>query len=209
METQEKIKAILEAVENGISKSALDPDSKGSTIVKIKKGIKSKPETIDRIYNNLLNLQAGKANLQAEKAIEGPEKESITPSITVQKDAIAPSITEERKVMERIEVLEQENAELKNRLAELTKTVESIKLQKESITPSVTLQRTEIPGIKIHESRNCLGFSISKDSKGRHYGVKRINGTLTSVYIGKDLSKAEQKIKSYCEKKGTILSEKK
>lgn len=230
MTRDEKIKAILEAVRSKkASANEIEPSRKGATISRLKAGKPVKDETVDKLYASLQAVLKKKGassevsttesitleNKEDASEVEKKSEASINESITLENKSITESINEsitlerepEKIMSERIAVLEKENQELrgiveglKNQVESITDKLNSITIQKEStepITKSITLQST---GIEKHESMNCLGFSISKDREGRFYGVRRIGGKLKSVYIGRDLGKAQEKIEAYLAK---------
>jgi hypothetical protein len=106
--------------------------------------------------------------------------------------AITP-ITERNEIME---TLLRENEELKARVLELEKKVESL-------TKSITSKGNKEEKPMARESVKVIDWAVhcnEKDSKW--YAGKRVDGKIRIVYIGRDLSKAETKIREYCQKHG-------
>lgn len=173
MTKQEKIKVILDAVENKeVSANQLDTTKgKGKTISKMKNGNNVQESTVDGIYNNLLSIRATK-------------RQSITPSIT--------PTGKDKSMEERMATLERENQELRAKLADMERKIASITAINNTVHNSVN-------NVSItKKSQSVMGFTVSSDAKGRYSCVKRIDGKLNCVYVGRDLSLAESKIRTYC-----------
>ena len=203
MTTEEKTKAILEAVQNKIVSSyRLDDTGKGKAITRIKQG-KASQELIDKIYDMLL------------------------------------SITKDNQA-KRLETLERENKELKEKLAILQNEIDKLKDNQVSITKdnqvsitkdnqasiteynqvSITkdnkkgiclkdFERLVVDGIEfiIRQEKQVSTITLANgESKqiayARYYAKKKIAGKLHRVYIGEIPERKEviQKIKTYCEK---------
>lgn len=227
MTKQEKIKAILEAVESGqVTGSQLEPSRKGATVSKLKSGKPVLDSTVDKLYARLLELtgkiepasaiESSKVEPESqvsipEKKVEVIEKVSITredfnlmQEMVKGMHKIAESIDALR---DRIVELEMENKELVERIAALeSKSITAIESQ--SITSIHAIDHSSITSIPAIESqsisesitKNVLGFSLAKSSKGFWYAVKKFGKSQKSVYIGKNPQEAESKIRAYCEK---------
>jgi len=101
--------------------------------------------------------------------------------------------------------------DLKSTVNELRAEIESLK----ATVSNLSSNKPKKPIIK--EQKNVanivMGFSIRIENTWtqgnryeKYYAVKRIDGKLHRIYIGKDSSDAEEKIKAYCEKKGISMS---
>lgn len=220
MTKEEKIKAILEAVASKkASANVIEPTRKGATISALKKGAPVQDKTVDKLYDALLGLSSPLASQQKSRGIEQAKGIEQAPSDVIDKKSTTSITTMEsrddrevQKLMEQIASLTQENkglmgeiVSLRDQVSEMSERLDKI----ESITKSETIQTQSITesikpsittGIEKHESMNCMGFSVSKDREGRFYGVKRIAGKLKSVYIGRDLGKAQEKIQAFLDR---------
>jgi hypothetical protein len=62
------------------------------------------------------------------------------------------------------------------------------------------------PATEKPASKNIMGFSLFHDDRGLWYGIKRFAGKNKSVYLGRDLSRAEEKIEAWMTKQGLAES---
>lgn len=187
MTTQEKIDAILAAIESGVtSANKLEPSRRGATVAKMKSGRPVLPATVDRIYSSLQELLAGGDAVTVDNSIE---RKPITRHNAIERR----SVTVDNDIERRLIALEAENAALRQAVDDLSARLEALAGGGTSDAPPDGIKKRTSLG-------NCLGFSLCQDKAGRYYGVRRIDGRLVSVYIGKDLSLAEQKLQAWLDR---------
>ena len=106
MNTEEKIKAILEAIASKkVSARKIDVSRKGSTIAAIKRGQTVKPATVDKLYATLLSILAGSEPHETQEKIP-PTEEQAKQEPTKDDDSLST----------RVEILEGWNVEIKKML---------------------------------------------------------------------------------------------
>lgn len=226
MNTEEKIKAILEAIASKkVSARKIDVSRKGSTIAAIKRGQTVKPATVDKLYATLLSILAGSEPHETQEKIP-PTEEQAKQEPTKDDDSLST----------RVEILEGWNVEIKKMLKELalgfgylkeiseqtTQTnvqmhdilsrVEALESAQKAQIPAQTTQpthtsdgETRILGFKIvkkNTSSRLADGSVKKYEKW--YAVKQGR----TVYLGETPDNAETKIKTYCLNKAIALEAK-
>lgn len=180
---------------------------------KVKAGQSTKVKQYNKVEQT--RKEKEKNQEQKDKKIEienESEKQSIIniseKSITIQQNKV-----KQTKIKKDEERIMNEIQEMKSTMNELRDEIESLKgiianMQKGKIkNPSKGIIREE------NTIENLMGFSIRIENTWtqgnryeKYYAVKRIEGKLHRIYIGDDAGKAEEKIKSYCEKKGIAIS---
>ena len=185
----EKIKAILEAIDQGkVSANQINPESRGGTISKIKKGKQVQDITVDKIYARLL-LDLGNGLPQ------GGEK-AKPPKVPVEPVKHVKPIEPPKVPVESVANLQTTIKDLQNQIYNLTQVIS--KFIDASKTNEIKEIKPKPKGI------NVLGFSLCQDAGGRYLGVRKIDGKMVSVYIGKDINLAEQKISRWLEKRKVV-----
>lgn len=178
---QEKEQAILTAVKCGIAKSKLDAKSKGYSITRLEKGAALKPKTIDRIYKELVKI-------------------FLFDSTDTSSQGQTPVNSTERKI-KALEVM------VSSLLAQVTSQQQEIRRQQEKIN---SLEKKYTSSNTSKKTRKIAGITvlIKKDKirgvyHSRWYGsCKDQQGKRIFIYIGKDLSKAKEKIVAGLQKRG-------
>lgn len=208
MTTQEKILAILGAIDEGkTSANKLEPTRRGATVVKLRAGKPVKDATVDKLYARLLEVTGDVAEVKAEIEVEQPKEGILEKEVTRNIESEAREVIEQKSIpveneetkamlealAQRVTVLEAENREMRERLAAIERT---------SIAPVHEATKSITESIPDDGIRNVLGFCLAQSSKGFWYAVKRINGTQYSVYVGRNKRQAESKIRAWSERKG-------
>ena len=126
MTTEEKTKAIIEAIANKrVTGIKLDVSGRGKAVTRIKQGKASK-EVVDKIYANLVEILGIPESLEAEPSKEeSKEVQEQVAEPQPEKEAVKMEII--NKIAERFEAIEQENKELKETIAGLQKEIETLK----------------------------------------------------------------------------------
>ena len=114
--------------------------------------------------------------------------------------------------------VEQYKERIMSEIEDLKSTVNELRAEIESLKATVSNLSSNKPKKSIIKEQKSvanivMGFSIRIENTWtqgnryeKYYAVKRIAGKLHRIYIGKDSSEAEEKIKAYCEKKGISMS---
>jgi len=201
----EKIKAILEAIDQGkVSANQINPESRGGTISKIKKGKQVQDITVDKIYARLL-LDLGNGLPQGGEKAKPPKvpvepvkhvKPIEPPKVPVEPVKHVKPIEPPKVPVESVANLQTTIKDLQNQIYNLTQVIS--KFIDASKTNEIKEIKPKPKGI------NVLGFSLCQDAGGRYLGVRKIDGKMVSVYIGKDINLAEQKISRWLEKRKVV-----
>lgn len=162
MTTEEKEKAILEAVESKrISGNKLDVSGRGKAVTRIKQG-KASIETIDKVYITLVEIlgisksQITQATETIKEEIKGIEQK---PETQPEKEAVKMDANMLNKIAERFEGIERENKTLRETIAGLQGEIE--RLKQAGITRDNQASITNnIPGITEYNQA-----SITKDNQ--------------------------------------------
>jgi hypothetical protein len=212
MDIEAKKKAILEACKT-FSKTQLDPRGKGRYILSLERGEQTTEEKVNKIYETVLRLQneaKGKGKV-LDNVLD--KKGSAVRQRVRQKEAVLLDNVLD-KIRERLQQLEKTAQELDtaiNLILVKQKGLEDrlASLEACSVVQEVK-QKTEEQGKK-SQATKMLGFALvqkSTSSKGRRYqkwyAVKRIEGKQVWVYVGEDVSKAEEKIREWLKQNNTL-----
>lgn len=229
MNTQEKSKAILEAIANKkVSANQIEPSRKGATIAAIKRGKNVKPSTVDKLYATMLSILGSESASETSEPVNYTQEPVKTSSETA---------NETDSLFARVATLETENVELKKLVTELIGKVSALQAQNQAqITKDNQVCDTRLQngttkdnqvcdtneilkdGDVIHE--NGVDFVIRLESQfitialadgtekkieyKRYYAKKKIDGKLHRVYLGDIARRNEsmEKIKAYCKRHG-------
>lgn len=163
MTTEEKTKAILEAIASKkTSGIKLDVSGRGKAVTRIKQGKASK-EVIDKIYACLVEILGIPESLEVtepskEDTQEAQEQETKTEP-QPEKEAVKIDANMLNKIAERFEGIERENQTLKETIAGLQKEIEALK--QASITRDNQVGITNIIPSATEYNKEC----ITKDNQ--------------------------------------------
>lgn len=197
---KEKKKTILKAIKSGVKKNHLDPFGGGDAVRKIEKNHKVGIAKINEMYANLLSMEKKVAKTFSGKKTNKQKMPSKKTNAVQEKETSKDSEKDPRKrdcalgdylnleilkqnrqivlLLEKVQILE-------NKIEELFGTV----------TPKTPLK---VLGLTVTQKQDVV-----KGRKYRRwYAIYRKNGTRRWIYIGKDINKAEEKIRSWLEKNG-------
>lgn len=231
MNTQEKIQAILAAIESKkVSANQIEPSRKGTTVTALKQGKAVRPATVDKLYASLQSILTG-----SEPASKTSEPISQCHEVT--EPAKQAPTQETDSLSARVQKLETENAELKAMITDLIGKVSALQAQNQAqITKDNQICDTGLQDGTTKENQVCDTGSILKDGDviraheidfvirlesqavkiglvdgtekkieyHRYYAKKKIAGKLHRVYLG-DMARrneTETKIKAYCQRHG-------
>jgi len=206
MDRQNKIQTILEA-EKRFSARKIDVPGKGKALLALRQGKGISDQKIDMLYGRVLELLSG----EIEKEMNHPDSRLIDQDVVIEK-SITTSITESEVIdkksitmlLDKIESLEKEVVRLRERVDVLERGKEKV------IDLSITESQKPIETIKtvidksitketkvIDESITIrpLGYTLYQDKKGNWYANKKESGKSQCIYVGKDVTKAEEKIR--------------
>ena len=235
MDTQEKIKAILEAIASKkVSANQLEPSRRGATIAAIKHNKPVKPSTVDKLYASVQTiLSCREHGLMHNKPMHKPhepiqepvqDKPMHEPQEPIQDKPMHEPVQETDSLSVRIGLMEKENADLKAMITGLISRVESLS-QIQITKDNKDCDTDEIlkDGDVIHE--NGIDFVIRLESQAvkialvngtekrieyqRYYAKKKIAGKLHRVYLGDIARRKEsmEKIKAYCKRHGLNIDQ--
>ena len=199
MTTEQKRQAIIKAVaEKKVSGKQLEPKRKGSTISRIKAGKLVKDTTVDKIYVRLIELCPEYA---IENAIERPKMDnsmlntidrlkSINERLKAENDRL--KVDNDRLKIEQMGKQRKEQNYV-NKLNEMEKRLQTLE-QKTQITE----QKKQDTGERIFGFRLVKKTTHTKNHQYQKWYAVKGNKV---VYIGANLSKAEEKIKAYMERR--------
>lgn len=175
--TEEKREIIKEAVTNGVSKSRIEGSSHG-VINRLLSDRKMRQATIDRLHNNLLEIFGYNIKLECsqEQAQSAPERIRSLEVYTV-------------SLLEHIKRLEGEVKRLDSVVQKLTQTTTHSPKSPRKISGLTVTQKTSKTHGKTYR---------------RWYAIAKKDGKRKMIYIGKDLSKAKEKIKKGLERLGIV-----
>lgn len=212
MERQEKKDEILAAVRNGkASKRQIDIKGKGKSVKKLESGDTISEEKLDEMYSALqvvldkkLDSELDTKNLKLGKKLGNKEK---LDNKLGKKYLILGSV--EKEIRQKLDNLERENTALKASLFLLTERVSDLETKLGSQTAKLDKKLDIEPSDSREELdrkieplvKNVLGFTVTekeiKGGKKYWYGAKNDDGKTLWAYIGKDRSKAEEKIRAW------------
>ena len=193
---------------------------------KVKAGQSIKVKQYNKVEQNRKGKQEQKSQkIKTEKSIESENNKQAPDRKVKQYNKVKQIETQsiidvsdksktiqQNKVEQDKETIMNEIQDMKSTMNELRDEIESLK----GIIANMQKSKTKNPSKGIIKEQNfvenLMGFSIRIENTWtqgnryeKYYAIKRIAGKLHRIYIGKDLSKAEEKIKFYCEKKGMTL----
>jgi len=183
-------------VEQNEKEKEKNQEHKTKTIEIKNKNHKQKSDDKVKQYNKVKQIET-------QSIVDIPEK-----SKTIQQNKV-----EQTKIGKNEESIMNEIQDMKSTMNELRDEIETLK----STIANMQKSKTKNPSKGIIREQNTIenlmGFSIRIENTWtqgnryeKYYAVKRIAGKLHRIYIGDDAGKAEEKIKSYCEKKGITVS---
>lgn len=167
---QEKEQVLIDAMKNGIPKSTLDKKCKGASAARLQQGARVRLSKIDTMYDNLLSF-LGYASQQTKEG-QGAGHENY--------------------LKEKVRTLEMMVSSLFEQTTALKAQVQTLQAQQQSFShlPQPKKKTRTILGISIVQKTDKVRGKAYK----RWYGTYRANGKQRWIYIGNDLSLAQQKI---------------
>ena len=115
---------------------------------------------------------------------------------------------DEQTILDRLKNLEIEIEKLKEENQKLREKIEKKENEQQKDNKETTRKVEQYNKVE-QTKESVLGFSIRIENTwtqgkqySKYYAIKRIKGRHHRIYIGKDTSFAEEKIKSYCSKHG-------
>lgn len=206
MERQEKIDAVLLAVRNGkVSKRQIDIKGKGKAVKKLESGDMISEEKLEEMYSALQAL--GKiGNKLDNKSQELGNERKLGNKLGKKYPLLGNG---EKEIRQKLDNLERENTALKASLFLLTERVSALENRLGNQTTELDKKldigqpdpREELDKKIEPLAKNVLGFTVTeKEMKGGKkywYGAKNDDGKTLWAYIGKDRSKAEEKIRDW------------
>lgn len=187
MENQEKIGKILEAVQAGMSRRALDKAGKGKAVAKLERGEKLSEAKLDELYL----VACGHAGNQISQ-----KRDDLPNSSEKSLDNL--SISKKTKLEWEIAELRKLDAERKQELKRLREKVADLEQKLSNGLGKLPhfLDKNLVNGKENH----CLGFQlVEKAIKGKSYwyAVKSLGKKLIWVYVGLDREQAQAKINGW------------
>lgn len=170
LSTDEKRTLILEAVEKGIPKGRIDPKGGGKGVTRLQQSRSVCDQKLDEMYLNLLSFAGHR----------------------IQNHSISPSCSSCDRLLEKVNSLESVISSLFDRIVSFESGIEKLQQQLDQ-KKSLLSKPSKILGVPllrktdvIHGKKYC-----------RWYGLYSDNGKRSWIYIGKDVSKAKDKIQSW------------
>lgn len=225
MNTEEKKKAILEAVEaKRVSARQIDKSGKATNVTHMSQGKSVNPETIDKIYNAMM-LLLNQTETKGTSKANGVKKMDAKAMIAIA-ERLETLEKQNIELSSKLEKMERENKELSRKLEEITNVTNSITNNIDSIAKDITNIVTNITNPVTNETTkitneitndimiNGISFTIKQESQSvsgkgykRFYAKKTIAGKLHRIYLGEcfHVEQAKEKIKAYCEKHSLSL----
>jgi hypothetical protein len=191
--TKEEMKAeVIKAIQTGeFSRNQINPESKGKYAGYLEKGQPLSDKKVQEMYDMLCTLR--KSPVPIEKKFESPTQRQKPER---KRDTFVEVLPQLQTLCDRVALLEAENLVLKEKMAELGNKLDSM-------LSSRIDNRVDIIDNR-HKGKNILGFTLNMRKTGGDqfywYAVKRVNDKMASIYIGRDLSQAEAKIRAWLEK---------
>ncbi len=167
---EQKITLILEAIQNGTHKSYLDPKGHGKGITRLQQGRNVSDTKIDEMYRNVLSF-AGKKVAHNSLSSTCPSRNRPMDKATSVEIVIS-------KLLERIACLE----------VGMQKLQKEIDKKKES-----NIKPPKVLGVSLLRKTDV----VHGQKYSRWYGVYNLNHKRSFIYIGKDVSKAKEKIQAW------------
>lgn len=184
---KEKVNAIRKAIKSGTKKNDLDPFGGGDAVRKLEKGKSVGSGKINEMYANLLFQKKGASKPAPERSAKGGKKRKSTTGTG--------QASKKRQAKEKASYFEQ-----KEQIATL---LEKVRILEEKVGELSVAVNPRTP-LKVLGLTVTQKLDIVKGKKYRRwYAIYRANGTRQWIYVGKDVSKAEEKIQSWLEKKGS------
>ena len=203
---KEKVKAIRKAIKSGTKKNDLDPFGGGDAVRKLEKGKGVGSGKINEMYANLLFQKKGASKPAPERSTKGgKERKSTAGNGQASKKRLAKEKASGKSSGGKMpstsdECLKTKFLEQKEQIATL---LEKVRILEEKVGELSVAVNPRTP-LKVLGLTVTQKLDIVKGKKYRRwYAIYRANGTRQWIYVGKDVSKAEEKIQSWLEKKGS------
>ena len=191
--TIDEMKAeVIKAIQTGeFSRNQINPESKGKYAGYLEKGQPISDKKIQEMYDMLCTLR--KSPVPIEKKIECSDQRQKPER---RKDVSVETLPPMQAICDRISLLEAESLAMKEKMAEIVNKLDSL-------LSSRIDNRIDIVDNR-RKGKNILGFTLNMRKTGGDqfywYAVKRVNDKMVSIYIGRELSQAEAKIRAWLEK---------
>jgi hypothetical protein len=179
---EQKKDIILAAIDNNlVNGMEINPSRKGADVSKLKKGKKVAGVTIERLWSNL-NTKLDASKIEALASVE---------KFPLEKKSDSRLETKLDKGLENRLGNESDIAELRNEIALLRQEVTGLKSEVSDLR-----EKLENKPALAQKEKSVLGWTLQQ-KKGFWYAAKNINGKVQWVYVGKDASQADCKIKAW------------
>lgn len=214
MTRQEKISAILSLREQkNLSNTDIYAPGKGVSISRLEqesRGEKPKIGVSDTVVDIALENAKKAETKEGKPARKAQTKKTPMPEKEVVEVSPMPETNGERK---EIESLREAVSNSQKQIGEMAKEIEMLKQSLANVVSNSQVSNSQISQT-IRERKpvgiHVFGFQVVQKIKGNQvytYANKVVKGKIHWVYIGKDSSLAESKIRDYCQEHGIELKE--